>query len=276
LYFAAQLRLPEDWSVEKKNKRVDKILDMLGLSAVQNTIVGGHSVRGISGGQVKRLSIGVEIVNLPNVMFLDEPTTGLDSSISFEVMAAVRNLANQNRTVICTIHQPSHQTFDLFDTLLLMARGKVIYFGSVMESVGFFAQSPFQFFYKPHSNPADFVIAVGGSFIPASNGEFIDGEELARYYDSTQGNKLVIDSRIGAMATTGVIPGGNSFAQQQHNDAVGEPDEIHDRQYNTSTVHQLKTLLHRMALKISRDRKATVTATFRYVAMSDLSLLLVC
>ena len=61
----------------------------------------------LSGGQLKRVSIGVEIVNLPNLMFLDEPTTGLDSSTSLEVMSAIRIVANQNRTVICTIHQPS-------------------------------------------------------------------------------------------------------------------------------------------------------------------------
>jgi ABC-type multidrug transport system ATPase subunit len=65
----------------------------------------------------------VEIVHLPDLIFLDEPTTGLDSAISYEVMAAVRNLANQNRTILSTIHQPSMQTFELFDKLLLMAKG---------------------------------------------------------------------------------------------------------------------------------------------------------
>lgn len=269
IYFAAQLRLPEDWPLEKKEKRVNKILDMLGLTQVQNTIVGGHSVRGISGGQMKRLSIGVEIVNLPNVMFLDEPTTGLDSSISFEVMAAVRNLANQNRTVICTIHQPSHQTFDLFDTLLLMAKGKVIYFGSVMDCVGYFQHSPYQFYYKPHSNPADYVIAVGGSFIPANNGEHIDGEVLANYYETTKAAKFRIDARHGALATTGIVPTtGNSIAQSKKSDAMGEEEEFHDRPYNTSTKHQLKTLLHRTALKLSRDRRATVAATFRHILVA--------
>lgn len=72
IYFASELRLPEEWSREKKDKRIQKILDMLGLQEVANTIVGTEFIRGISGGQLKRLSIGVEIVNLPDLIFLGE------------------------------------------------------------------------------------------------------------------------------------------------------------------------------------------------------------
>src|SRR5690606_9730124 len=142
--------------------------------------------RGVSGGQLKRLSIGVEIINLPDLIFLDEPTTGLDSAIAFEVMAAVRNLANQNRTVICTIHQPSPQTFDLFDKLSLMADGRIIYFGPAKEVVDFFVRSPYEFAYVPGSNVADFVINVAGSFIPARNGKTVSGSELAQYYSKSE------------------------------------------------------------------------------------------
>lgn len=99
LMYAAHLRLPQTLTQEKKDKRVKKIADMLGLGEHCDTLVGDENTRGISGGQLKRLSIGVEIVNLPDLIFLDEPTTGLDSAISYDVMAAVRNLANQNRTV---------------------------------------------------------------------------------------------------------------------------------------------------------------------------------
>ena len=65
----------------------------------------------------------MQVINLPDMIFLDEPTTGLDSAISFEVMAAVRNLANQNRTVISTIHQPATMTFLLFDKVILLGEG---------------------------------------------------------------------------------------------------------------------------------------------------------
>lgn len=272
LYFAAELRLPENWTYEKKNKRVDKILDMLGLTAVQNTIVGNHSIRGISGGQVKRLSIGVEIINLPNMMFLDEPTTGLDSSISLEVMSAVRNLANQNRTVICTIHQPSAQTFELFDTLLLLARGKVIYFGPVRDCVEYFMSSPYQFHYRPNSNPADYVVAVGGSFIPAVDGKHISGEELADYYITKKkgdtSSVLPVDPRYNMAQSTTLPSVGNMLTQQQKKDGTAEDEEFHDRPWHTSTFHQIKVLTYRAFLKTARDRRATVVATLRHILVS--------
>lgn len=70
------LRLPETLSADFKKNRIRKIMGMLGLTAVKDTIVGDETHRGISGGQLKRLSIGVEIINLPDLIFLDEPTTG--------------------------------------------------------------------------------------------------------------------------------------------------------------------------------------------------------
>lgn len=169
-------------STEAKRERSEQVMNMLGLDHVADTIVGNEVLRGLSGGQVKRLSIGVEIINFPDLMFLDEPTTGLDSSVSFDVMSAVRNLANQNRTVICTIHQPSNETGALFDTLLLMASGKVIYFGPCADATHYFVTSPYQFYYHPGSNPFDFAIAVAGAFLPDATGKHITGLELADYY----------------------------------------------------------------------------------------------
>jgi len=172
LYYAARLRM-DTTNESVRAARVQKVLDMLGLSEVSETIVGNETIRGISGGQLKRLSIGVEIINLPDMIFLDEPTTGLDSAIAFECMAAVRNLSNQNRTVICTIHQPSPQTYELFDKLLLLAEGRVVYFGAADEAIGYFVSSPFAFDYIRGTNPADFVISVAGSFVKSSNNDYV-------------------------------------------------------------------------------------------------------
>jgi ATP-binding cassette subfamily G (WHITE) protein 2 len=274
LYFAAQLRLPEHWELDKKEKRVDKILDMLGLTEVANTVVGTATLRGISGGQLKRLSIGVEIVHMPNLMFLDEPTTGLDSHISFEVMAAVRNLANQNRTVLCTIHQPSADTFNLFDTVLLMAKGRVIYFGRVHDCVAYFNQSPFAFPYKANSNVADYIIAVGGGFLSAVDGRKVTGDELAEYYSNQQQHQAPTmvfspDATHAAMAnpmllgnTSGIKPAVTETVKTKDQE---ETEALALMQYNTSTLHQLKTLCHRLVLKTSRDRRATVVATIRHI-----------
>jgi hypothetical protein len=80
----------------------------------------------------------VEIVALPNLIFLDEPTSGLDSTIELEVMSAVRVLANQNRTCVSTIHQPSPEVFALFDKVVLLSEGRLIYFGPAKTAVDFF------------------------------------------------------------------------------------------------------------------------------------------
>ena len=254
LRYAAELRLKENLPAETKEKRVQKILDMLGLEAVADTIVGDENSRGISGGQVKRLSIGVEIVSLPDLIFLDEPTTGLDSSIAYEVMAAVRNLANQNRTVICTIHQPSPQTYLLFDKLLLLAEGRVIYYGPARDVVNYFVTSPYQFFYKPGSNPADFVIAVAGSFVFSSSGQKVSGGELAALYGSSELAKMFKDSIETLIAIDSAANG------------ASEADDSMDMdmEYNTSTWFQTKTLISRNFLRIKKNRRATVIGFARY------------
>ena len=255
LRYAAELRLKETLSAESKEKRVQKILDMLGLDAVADTVVGDETTRGISGGQVKRLSIAVEIVSLPDLIFLDEPTTGLDSSISYEVMAAVRNLANQNRTVICTIHQPSPQTYLLFDKLLLLAEGRVIYFGPARDVVNYFVTSPYQFFYKPGSNPADFVIAVAGSFVFSSSGQKVSGGELAALYGSSELAKLFRDNMDTMIAIDSA-----AIANGDIDDSINL-----EMEYNTSTYHQIKILVNRNFVRIVKNKRPTVISIVRHI-----------
>jgi ABC-type multidrug transport system ATPase subunit len=187
LYFAAELRMSKAESKEAKKLRVEKIISMLELGLVAETVVGDELVRGLSGGQLKRLSIGVELVTLPALMFLDEPTTGLDSTSALEVMHAVRNLANQNRTIITTIHQPSDDIFELFDKVLLLAEGgRVIYFGASTKAAHFFTHSPYEYTLQEGENPSDFLINIAGSTLPAANGRIMRGGELAAYYVTTE------------------------------------------------------------------------------------------
>lgn len=119
--FAAELRLPQNLPADVKKKRVQQLINMMMLGDVSDRIIGGEYARCISGGELKRLSIVVEIVLLPDLMFLDEPTTGLDSSTALEVVSGLRNIANQHRTIICTIHQPSQEIFQLFDIAMVLS-----------------------------------------------------------------------------------------------------------------------------------------------------------
>ena len=99
IYFSAATRMPEGTSASAIKERVDFLLGIMGLTEVRNNYIGDPLHKGISGGQMKRLSIAVEIVALPYLIFLDEPTSGLDSSIALEVMKSVRSLVSLNRFV---------------------------------------------------------------------------------------------------------------------------------------------------------------------------------
>jgi len=102
LGFAAKLKL--QGTLEEKLERVDEIIKDLRLTKCQNTKIGGSLVKGVSGGERKRTAIGVELITDPQLIILDEPTTGLDSFTALQVMETLRGLAASGRTVISTIH----------------------------------------------------------------------------------------------------------------------------------------------------------------------------
>ena len=158
--FAACLRVPGMLSHPgERKKKVNAIIDELGLEECQNVRVGSPDARGISGGQRKRVSIGytifslslslshaltnkylyiflfsVELLTDPSVLFLDEPTTGLDSSTAYTLATTLKKLAMAGRTIVSTIHQPSSDIFFLFDKVIFMARGHILYNGSCSTS----------------------------------------------------------------------------------------------------------------------------------------------
>jgi ABC-type multidrug transport system ATPase subunit len=102
LEFAAKLKLKG--TVESKMQRVDELIAELRLNKCQGTKIGGPLVKGVSGGERKRTSIGVELITDPTLIFLDEPTTGLDSFTATLVMDTLKELAMSGRTIISTIH----------------------------------------------------------------------------------------------------------------------------------------------------------------------------
>jgi ABC-type multidrug transport system ATPase subunit len=157
LEFAARLKLPG--TEEEKLSRVDDLIATLKLKKCENTKIGGPLVKGVSGGERKRTSIGVELITDPSLIFLDEPTTGLDSFTATSVMATLGQLAQYgNRTVVSTIHQPNSDIFEKFDRLLLLARGKIIYFNEASKSVEYFASINFPC--PELSNPCDYFMTM--------------------------------------------------------------------------------------------------------------------
>lgn len=167
LILSSQFYLPSAMSNKDKGAFVTDVINALGLAKVVDTIIGkmrltysprpssprltqvlpfscvhcvclpgDDRIRGVSGGERKRVSIGVELISNPSLLFLDEPTSGLDSFQAMSVMGAMRGLARARRTVICAIHQPRSSIFDMLDFLVLVSEGRTIYAGNELPPIG--------------------------------------------------------------------------------------------------------------------------------------------
>ncbi|XP_047977057.1 ABC transporter G family member 15-like [Salvia hispanica] len=148
--YSAALRLP---SKQETAELIENTIAELGLEDCADHLIGNWHLRGISGGEKKRLSIALEIITQPHLLFLDEPTTGLDSASAFFVAQSLRSIARRRRTIITTIHQPSTEVFSLFDDLLLLSSGQTVYFGEAAPALEFFAEAGFP---CPHTrSPSD-------------------------------------------------------------------------------------------------------------------------
>ncbi|KAG7378512.1 hypothetical protein PHYPSEUDO_009970 [Phytophthora pseudosyringae] len=139
LVFQAKLRMGKTFTQKQYMKRVDEVMEELGLMKCRDTLIGGISLRGISGGERKRLSFATEILTNPSILFVDEPTSGLDSFMAETVTTQLQQIARGGRIVIATIHQPSSELFALFDQLYLLSDGSAVYHGKASESVDYFA-----------------------------------------------------------------------------------------------------------------------------------------
>lgn len=159
LLFSCELRT-RGLSPGEREARCDAIIEQLGLARVAHARVGNAMVRGLSGGEKKRLAIGVELVTDPRVLFLDEPTSGLDAANAERIARCAAEQAHKHgeRIVITTIHQPRYEVFCTFDLLLLLTRGHVAYFGPTADAAAFFAARGFEC--SRHVNPADYYIDV--------------------------------------------------------------------------------------------------------------------
>jgi ABC-type multidrug transport system ATPase subunit len=145
LYFTARLRT--DLRDSEIRARIQDVLTRLNIDDIADRQIGSPEKKVISGGQRKRLNIAMELLSDPNVLFLDEPTTGLSSYDAFQVVKVLRQLADTGKTVVLTIHQPSIDIFKVFDNLAMVSRdkgsknsGALAYYGPAYpDSIQFFS-----------------------------------------------------------------------------------------------------------------------------------------
>ncbi|KAA0044058.1 hypothetical protein IC582_009486 [Cucumis melo] len=140
LMFSAEFRLPRSLSKSKKKARVQALINQLGLTAAANTVIGDEGHRGVSGGERRRVSIGIDIIHDPILLFLDEPTSGLDSTSAFMVVKVLQRIAQSGSIVIMSIHQPSYRILSLLDRLIFLSHGQTVYSGSPTDLPNFLAE----------------------------------------------------------------------------------------------------------------------------------------
>ncbi|KAK0452925.1 P-loop containing nucleoside triphosphate hydrolase protein [Desarmillaria tabescens] len=159
LTYAASLRLPATTSRAQRAQLVDDVILELGLKDCSNTYVGdGVRRKGCSGGELRRVSLGIQLLGNPSVLFLDEPTTGLDATSAFHLVKTLKSLAQKGRTVIMTLHQPRSEAFLMLDRVMLLSQGRTLYAGASSAAITWFEGlvHPLEL----HVNPADYLIDV--------------------------------------------------------------------------------------------------------------------
>ena len=155
---SARIRLPSNWSDAEIQGHVDILISCLQLAHVKDSYVGSAAAPVISGGQRKRVSIGMELAALPMALLLDEPTSGLDATSAASIMTTLKELSRLGITVVTIIHQPRQEIFESLDNLLLFGAGRMIYSGPEDRVQQYFEDVGFRF--PPHGNPADAVMDI--------------------------------------------------------------------------------------------------------------------
>ncbi|XP_053375995.1 uncharacterized protein LOC123534746 isoform X2 [Mercenaria mercenaria] len=228
------IRLPEHISLAEKMDRVDEIINMLDIRKCVNTIIGDMFERGLSGGEKKRLSIACELLTDPDILLIDEPTSGLDSSIALTLIKQMKIFATKyNKTIIVSVHQPSSQIYHIFDSLLLLASGKAVYFGGAhTEPLEFFEQMGLNC--DEMYNPADFYLEV-------LTGDQAKIDEIVCAFKQTNTplmNKLSVKQNIDGNGTLPAIASSYSGSLKRS----GPTSSIISKRYSCGTVVTLDEL----------------------------------
>ncbi|KAF3424717.1 hypothetical protein E2986_04159 [Frieseomelitta varia] len=226
MWMAANLKIGESLSRKSKEMLIVEMLENLDLSKTKETKCGR-----LSGGQKKRMSIALELLDNPPVMFLDEPTTGLDSLSSYQCIKLLRGLARSGRTIICTIHQPSAAIYEMFDNVYLLAEGRCMYEGATANTIAYFASVGLHC--PKYHNPADYMIEV----VSKEYGDFND--QLVKLTNNKK--------KSWRLDTSGYLTNNNSIDESKVGVLICPPSEF----------QRFIVLIHRFVSLLARDWTVT-------------------
>ncbi|KAM0866428.1 hypothetical protein ACQ4PT_042630 [Festuca glaucescens] len=177
LWFNARCRLSAEMSQAEKVLVVERVIDALGLQPVRDSLVGTVEQRGISGGQRKRVNVGLEMVMEPSVLILDEPTSGLDSASSLLLLRALRREALEGVNISMVVHQPSYTLYNMFDDLVLLAKGgMMVYHGPVKKVEEYF--QGLGIVVPDRVNPPDYYIDILEGIVKPNTNAAVNVKDL--------------------------------------------------------------------------------------------------
>ncbi|KAJ0081904.1 hypothetical protein Patl1_10821 [Pistacia atlantica] len=235
LVFTALLRLPNSLTEKEKILHAEAVLNQLSLTWCKDTIIGGRFVKGISGGEQRRVSIGQELLINPSLLFLDEPTSGLDSTIARQILSSLWKLAKGGRTILMSIHQPSSSLFYMFNKVMLLSEGNSLYFGKGEEVMNYFASVGFV--PSVAMNPSDFLLDLASGVVSGDRKEDREAVKqiLVSAYQSNLSEKLKAEFQDM----------GNQSLKGSENKKIGK--------WNTSWWQQFVVLLRRDLVERRHD-----------------------
>ena len=238
--YSALLRLPRSTPIDQVHSRVAGVLEELGLSHVADSPVGGSgNIRGVSGGERRRVTIGMELVTDPSIIVLDEPTSGLDSYTAINLIRSLRTVAAGGRVVIASLHQPSKDMFYALDSVILMGHGRMLFKGRPEE-----AESALSAAGVPC--PEDTAVAEHMLKV-ASNPADIKAMLKIKYNSSSAALHTLGNTQDGGVTSGGVASGGVAIdaaaaaLDKINEDAYATPSSIDD---DTDYAYTTKTSQH--------------------------------
>ncbi|CAF2293677.1 unnamed protein product [Brassica napus] len=251
LIYSAWLRLVPEIDHKTKIRFVKEVLETIELEEIKDAMVGVPGQSGLSMEQRKRLTVAVELVANPSIIFMDEPTTGLDARAAAIVMRAVKNVAETGRTIVCTIHQPSIDIFEAFDELVLLKRGgRMIYTGPLGQHsshvIQYFESIPGVAKIKDNYNPATWMLEVTSQSV-----EIELNMDFAKIYKESA-----------------LYKSNSELVEQLSKPDIGSSDLHFERTFAQSWWEQFKSCLWKMSLSYWRSPAYNLMRIFQTLVSS--------
>uniref|UniRef100_A0A0P4YQU8 Protein white n=1 Tax=Daphnia magna TaxID=35525 RepID=A0A0P4YQU8_9CRUS len=258
LEFQALLRMEKHLNYDERMIRVGEVIHELGLKKCENTVIGNpeRGIKGISGGERKRLAFASEVLTNPSLMFCDEPTSGLDSYMAQNIVQVLKNIASTGKTVVCTIHQPSSEVFALFDRILLMAEGRTAFLGPASDALSFFSSQGLPC--PPNYNPADYYIhtlaIVPGQEIESRK----KSKEICDSYESSQAGQQILE----------IVKANRSLNSTESQEFELAEVKAKKSPYKASWFAQFRAVLWRSVISVLREPVVLRVKAFQTIFIS--------